>query len=271
MLSGPPFMTAKFVSAAGLVMDIDHDMVMVKARDGDDDKKRQFMLASGMNGSALEHSVPEQLFSTPENPVEGISAVKALQIANEQGIPIYTVTKDNIATVLPQLELYPPLEREIMYSAAAGMEVTVSKTDISYNGWTGCGYIVINPVTGSGAYMISGGMAGAIFYMIIAIIFFAIAIAVAIMSSGALIIAFASILANIGGYLFLTLAYIALFGEDAAKSFMGCFLLSIAASLGITKLLSSAIISTPAFRYVAQGASTASDAIGLGDCFSRLE
>jgi hypothetical protein len=48
-----------------------------------------------------------------------------------------------------------------MYSAAAGMEVTVSKTDITYNGWTGCGYIVINPVTGSGGYMISGGASGA--------------------------------------------------------------------------------------------------------------
>ncbi len=143
-------------------MDIDHDMVMVKARDGDDEKKRQFMLASGMNGSALEHSVPEQLFRTPENPVEGISAVKALQIANEQGIPIYTIDRSNISTVLPQLQVDAQVINDIRNAVNAGKEVTVSKTDISYNGWTGCGYIVINPVTGSGGYMISGGMAGAV-------------------------------------------------------------------------------------------------------------
>ena len=38
--------------------------------------------------------------------------------------------------------------------------VTVSKTQITYNGWTGVGYIIINPTTGAGAYMISGGLAG---------------------------------------------------------------------------------------------------------------
>jgi len=39
--------------------------------------------------------------------------------------------------------------------------VTVSKTNITYNGWTGVGYIIIDPLTGAGAYMISGGMSGA--------------------------------------------------------------------------------------------------------------
>ena len=39
--------------------------------------------------------------------------------------------------------------------------VTVSKTQITYNGWTGVGYIIINPTTGAEAYMISGGLMGA--------------------------------------------------------------------------------------------------------------
>ena len=48
----------------------------------------------------------------------------------------------------------------------AGKIVTVSKTDIYFNGWTGCGYIIVDPNTGAGAYMISGGMNGAWLYLL---------------------------------------------------------------------------------------------------------
>ena len=142
-------------------MDADRLMSLVKALDGNKDKQVQFMLNSGANSSALEHSVPEQLFSSPENPAQGISAVKALQLANEQGIPIYTINQTNIGTILPQLQLDGDTLADIQSAVNAGKVVTVSKTDITFNGWTGCGYIIIDPNTGAGAYMISGGMNGA--------------------------------------------------------------------------------------------------------------
>lgn len=37
----------------------------------------------------------------------------------------------------------------------------ISGANISYKGWIGCGYIIINPENGAGAYMISGGSSGA--------------------------------------------------------------------------------------------------------------
>lgn len=114
-----------------------------------------------MTSSALEHSVPEQLFSTAENPAQGISTVKALKIANDQGIPIYTVNQQNIATTLPQLQIDQQSKEDIQNAVNAGKVVTVSKTNISYNGWVGVGYIITNPETGAGAYMISGGTSGA--------------------------------------------------------------------------------------------------------------
>jgi hypothetical protein len=46
----------------------------------------------------------------------------------------------------------------------AGKEAIVSKMNINVNGWTGCGYIIIDPNTGAGAYMISGGTNGAFVY-----------------------------------------------------------------------------------------------------------
>jgi hypothetical protein len=150
------------VSAAGLAMDVGRNINIVKALDGDNAKKVQYVLASGMNSSALEHSVPEQMFSTPDNPADGVSAVKALKIANDQGIPIYTINQSNIDTILPQLQVAPDVKADIVNAVNAGKVVTVSKTNITFNGWTGCGYIIIDPTTGDGAYMISGGMNGGI-------------------------------------------------------------------------------------------------------------
>lgn len=151
----------RWVQSGGLNMDADYLMQVVKPKDGNNDIARNYMLSSGMTSSALEHSVPEQLFSTPDNPVQAISTVKALKIANDQGIPIYTVNQQNIATTLPQLQISQQIKNDIANAVNAGKVVTVSKTNINFNGWVGCGYVITNPETGAGAYMISGGTNGA--------------------------------------------------------------------------------------------------------------
>jgi hypothetical protein len=150
------------VSAAvgSLSMDVDRILSLTKAKDADNKKKLNFIISSGMNSSALEHRVPEQMFSTSENSVEGVSAVKVIQLAAVQGIPIYTVTKNNVSKVIPQLQLDAVVINEILNAVNAGKEVTVSKTDINFHGWIGAGYIITDPTTGAGAYMISGGENG---------------------------------------------------------------------------------------------------------------
>ena len=156
MLWGIP----RTVQSGGLNMDADYLMQVVKAKDGNSDTARQYMLSSGMTSSALEHNVPEQLFSTPENLAEGISTVKALKMANDQGIPIYTINQQNLAAILPQLQIAQQIKDDIKNAINAGKVVTVSKTNITFNGWTGCGYIITSPDTGAAGYMISGGASG---------------------------------------------------------------------------------------------------------------
>ena len=150
----------RWVQSGGLNMDADYLMQVVKPKDGNADTARNYMLSSGMTSSALEHSVPEQLFSAPDSPAQGISTVKALNIANDQGIPIYTINQQNITTTLPQLQIGQQVKDDIVNAVNAGKVVTVSKTNINFNGWIGCGYIITNPETGAGAYMISGGASG---------------------------------------------------------------------------------------------------------------
>lgn len=147
-------------SSKNMTMDVDHIIQAVFSKDGDMTKVKQYMLASGNVSSALEHAVPEQLLSTADNPAQGVSAVKALQIANVQGIPIYTVNQANISTILPQLQVGNTVKANIANAVNAGKEVIVSKSTIDFNGWIGCGYIITDIVTGAGAYMISAGTNG---------------------------------------------------------------------------------------------------------------
>ena len=41
-----------------------------------------------------------------------------------------------------------------------GKTVTVHDTQMSFNGWKGTGYTILDPVSGAGAYMIGGGLDG---------------------------------------------------------------------------------------------------------------
>jgi hypothetical protein len=167
------------VSIGGLKMDVQRNFELTEATDGNSNNVLQYMLTSGMDSSALENSLPEQLFSTATNPVQGISAVKALQIANDQGIPIYSINQSNISTVLPQLQLPSDVISDIQNAVFAGEIVTVSQTQINFNGWSGVGYIVIDPTTGAGSYMISGGLGGA---EIFGLVLFAMALTLVVLA-----------------------------------------------------------------------------------------
>ena len=50
---------------------------------------------------------------------------------------------------------------EIRNSAAAGMEITAHEQPVNFYGSSQVGYIILDPVTGAGAYKIGGGENGA--------------------------------------------------------------------------------------------------------------
>jgi hypothetical protein len=155
------FGTPISASFSGMGIDIDRDVEAVISTTQDKSNEKNYMTLSGMIGSGLEHGVLEQIFSTKESPKEAISAIKALKIANDQGIPIYTIDKENISQIFPNLQLSSSVKTDIQNAINAGKIVTVSKTNITYANWRGCGYIVMDPDTGAAAYMITGGTAGA--------------------------------------------------------------------------------------------------------------
>jgi hypothetical protein len=138
------------------VMDVKHVLTAVAGTDPD--RVVQFRRQSGVQGSFLEGSIFDQLFGKGVG--TGISAVQLLADANAQGIPVYNITGENLASVLPALALDGAVEADIVNSVNAGMTVVAAADEISRGDWVGTGYVVTDPTNGTGAYLISGGLNG---------------------------------------------------------------------------------------------------------------
>ncbi len=155
------------LTPGGIQMDLFQENVTTQMNDGNLDKRVQFLLQTGVMGSALEHAVPEQMFNDPANPsqnTEAISAVKALQKAAAAGQKIYQITAANKATTLPNIHHDAGTMSDMNNALNAG-KIVITHTDaVSVPGWTGSGYLILDPNIGDGAYKIGGGQSGSFYF-----------------------------------------------------------------------------------------------------------
>mgnify|MGYP001604067779 FL=1 len=140
---------------SGLMMDIQRYLQSPFSLSGDQAQEIEFTKIQGLNTSFFEHAVIENLMA-----IDSVSTVKAIQIATETGMPVYTITTANLNDIFLLLTVSQDVKADIQNAINAGKEVTISKDNIRLNDWTGVGYIVRNPATGEGTYMISSGLAG---------------------------------------------------------------------------------------------------------------
>ena len=143
------------VSETGIMIDVDRNIYVAMSKGGDPAQLRQFMILSGEMSSVIEHAIFEQLYAA-----KGVSTIQLLQAANNQGIPIFSISQSNISSVLPILQISNDVKTDIQNAVNAGKTVVIPKQNITYYSWFGTGYIVQDPVTGAGAYMISTNLAG---------------------------------------------------------------------------------------------------------------
>ena len=143
------------VAIRGVLIDVDYNIATPVNIDGAQSKVRRFQILTGMTSSALEHS----MFGTIIG-VEAISTIKALEIANAQGIPVHKIDAENVATKLALLQVGNEIEADIINAVNAGKVITISERKVQLNNWNGIGYIILDPTTGAGAYMISSRISG---------------------------------------------------------------------------------------------------------------
>ncbi|MCP4547330.1 MAG: hypothetical protein GY835_12805, partial [bacterium] len=99
-------------------MDVKHNVQVVRAPD--ERTRFDFMSHIGMQGSYLEGSVLDQLFGRTMHPA--ISTAQILMEANARNIPIYTVTRANVSSVLPQLSVSAEVKADIAHAVNSGRQ-----------------------------------------------------------------------------------------------------------------------------------------------------
>ncbi|WP_444926058.1 hypothetical protein ACJJI4_18305 [Microbulbifer sp. TRSA002] len=154
------FGVPRSVHSSGLLIDIDRLSIQAIAKDNDRKRLVNHMKAIGYRASAMEHDVPEQIFSTEDIRVQGISAVKALKIAVSEGQRIWTIDINNISEALSVLDFSSDVKGEIRNAVLAGKVVTTHEKEIDFAGGKNLGYLLIDPDTGAGAYLIANGASG---------------------------------------------------------------------------------------------------------------
>jgi hypothetical protein len=118
------------------------------------DTRHNFTLASGLSGSAHEHQTLQDSFSA-----EAVSTSKLLALANQNAIPIVAIDRTN-ASAVETLTLPAYVKAQMRDQVNAGYSITTPTQQITYMDFTGEGWMVIDPATGEGAYLISGGLSG---------------------------------------------------------------------------------------------------------------
>lgn len=125
------------------------------------DLVRSFLEEAGTSGSYLEGSIFNQLYRG--TPGVGLSASRIMHTANALKIPIHTIDQTNIGTILPKLAVSSVVKDDISNAVAAGLIAVVPEKEITHLGvWSGTGYILRNPQTGEGAYLLDGGLNGGV-------------------------------------------------------------------------------------------------------------
>jgi hypothetical protein len=154
------------VGFSALQIDMDRVASVDVAKDANVATLVSFRKAIGGQYSAHEHLIIEKLFTDPihSNSPQAISAVKAIAIAANQGQRVYTLSQDNQSqhtSIIASLVIDIEVKQEITNALAAGKEVIVHQQNVSASGFSGAGYIILDPDTGAGAYKISSGANGA--------------------------------------------------------------------------------------------------------------
>lgn len=130
-----------------------NDSMTPVPRDGNPSQVENLTELFGLHGSWLESQAWEETFSR-----RALSSVSIIHAARAQGVPVDVFTSGTVAG----LSGYSSSAMTEMNEAlAAGWKVTAPRRTISFEGYLGSeGYILLNPVDGTGGYKVSFDLNG---------------------------------------------------------------------------------------------------------------
>jgi transglutaminase-like putative cysteine protease len=138
----------------GLTVDADRRIIGPFAVNGNSANNVPYMSLTGYDGSNMENRVFEDTFVQ-----EAISTVKILELANDAGIVVCTITS-SIGGQCPGFSQPGYVVDAVNAALAQGHHVIIPKAPITVHLWSGTGYIDLDPTTGAAGYIIAGGNSG---------------------------------------------------------------------------------------------------------------
>jgi transglutaminase-like putative cysteine protease len=138
----------------GLIVDADRRIIGPFAANGGSANKVPYKKLIGYDGSNMENRVFEDMYGQ-----EAISTIKILELANDAGIRVCTITS-SIAGQCPGFSQPAYVVSAVNAALARGHHVTIPEAPITVHLWYGTGYIDLEPATGAAVYMIIGGISG---------------------------------------------------------------------------------------------------------------
>ena len=120
---------------------------------GDQERQKIFMQLSGLQGSVLEHRVFEDDLG-----IDSISTAKLFQAANSRQIPILALDKDTVGSAALPFEA--GIVDDLRNAVNQNLLVKIPDQEMTWQDWTGTGYIKEDLKTNEVGYMLSGMIAG---------------------------------------------------------------------------------------------------------------
>ncbi|MCA3080819.1 MAG: transglutaminase domain-containing protein [Rhodocyclaceae bacterium] len=161
------------VKFPGLLMDVGHLRYVRASKTNNTDEWLRYNQARGNDASMLESDLPESMVSDKQfcnprwgqttaglaNCAQGVSATKALALAQISGQRVYSISQSNI-TQLSAIQTSTELRDQLRSAVQSGKDVRIHQTPVTVGNWVGHGYVISDPVTGAASYEISGGARG---------------------------------------------------------------------------------------------------------------
>ena len=153
----PEIRTDTYVRLTGngkIGIDVIGNRPLFYSRSGISDDESKLCHSAGYLSSYLESAVLEQMTG-----IRSVSTAEVFSQAAEQGIAIIHVSKDNL-NELGNCKISDTNKADITEYANQGMIITVPQEEVTMNEWSGTGYIVYDPQTGTSTYIINNNLNG---------------------------------------------------------------------------------------------------------------
>lgn len=143
------------IQEGSLCIDVDMDVHSRTSLRLDDEACVAYSFAYGMAGSRFEDVIWHEFTGQ-----DCISTMSIFERAEKEGIGLVTLNEKSYNENISRVSADKDTLSAVKSAVNRGLTVIIPERGMEWDDWEGTGYLILNPETGAGEYMISGGLSG---------------------------------------------------------------------------------------------------------------